>query len=144
MQNKFAEKVKARVVRPLPVANLTKATIDRSWSYNPTFTQETDITDDQGRVIIAAGTSINPLKKLRWGQPLIFIDGEDKSQVQWANAKQGKIVLTNGAPLALGDQLKRPVYFDQGGILCHRFKIEAMPAVIEQDGLLLKISEVKI
>jgi conjugal transfer pilus assembly protein TraW len=144
LQNKFAEKVKARIVRPVPVANLKKATIDRSWTYDPTYTQKTNIIDDQGRVIIEAGTTINPLTKLKWGEALIFIDGEDKSQVQWANKMQGKIVLTNGTPLLLAEQLKRPVYFDQGGILCQRFKIEAMPAVIEQDGLLLKVSEVKI
>ncbi len=67
LQNEFIEKVKARVLRPSPVPNLTKATINRSWTYNPTFTQETDIVDDKGRVIVAAGTSINALEKLKWG-----------------------------------------------------------------------------
>ena len=144
LQSKFTEKVKSRVLRPLPVPNLRKSIANRSWTYNPTFTQETDIIDHEGRVIIAAGTNINALEKLKWVEPLILIDGEDKDQVKWASGKTGKIVLTNGAPLALGEQLKRPVFFDQGGIFCHRFKIEATPAVIEQDGLLLKVSEVKI
>lgn len=144
LQNEFTEKIKARVLRPLPVPTLTKATINRSWTYNPTFTQETDIVDDKGRVIVAAGTSINALEKLKWGEPLILIDGDDQEQVEWAKGKTGKIVLTNGAPMLLAKQLKRPVFFDQGGILCHRFKIEATPAVIEQGGLLLKVSEVSI
>jgi len=144
MQTEFSKKVKAKVLRPLPVANITKASINSSWTYNPTFTQETDIIDGEGRVIIAAGTSINALEKLKWGEPLIFIDGEDKEQIDWATSKQGKIVLTNGAPLELANKLKRLVYFDQGGIFCNRFKIEAVPALIEQDGLLLKITEVKL
>ena len=72
------------------------------------------------------------------------LDGEDKEQVQWAKTQLGKITLTNGAPLELGKELNRPVYFDQAGILCNRFNIEAVPAIIEQDGLLLKISEVKL
>ena len=144
LQNEFIEKVKARVFRPSPVPNLTKATINRSWTYNPTFTQETDIVDDKGRVIVAAGTSINALAKLKWGEPLILIDGDDQEQVEWASGKTGKIVLTNGAPMLLAKQLKRPVFFDQGGILCRRFKIEATPAMVEQDGLLLKLSEVSI
>ena len=64
--------------------------------------------------------------------------------MEWASGKTGKIVLTNGAPMLVAKQLKRPVFFDQGGILCHRFKIEAIPAMVEQDGLLLKLSEVSI
>jgi conjugal transfer pilus assembly protein TraW len=144
MQTEFSDKVKAKVLRPTPVANLHKATTNRSWTYNPIFTQETDIIDDKGRVIIAAGTNVNALEKLKWGEPLIFIDGEDKEQVEWAKNQQGKIVLTNGAPLELGNRLKRPIYFDQGGILCRRFNIEFVPAFIEQDGLLLKVSEVKL
>lgn len=144
LQTEFNEKVKARVLRPLPVLNLKKAAVDRSWTYNPSYTQETDIIDDKGSVIVAAGTTVNALDKLKWGEPLIIIDGEDKSQVKWARVKQGKIVLTNGAPLELGNQLNRPVYFDQGGIFCHRFKIESLPAIIEQEGRLLRISEVKL
>ncbi len=144
LQTAFNEKVKARVLRPLPVKNIKKAIVDRSWTYNPSYTQETDIFDDQGRVIIAAGTTVNALETLKWGEPLVFIDGEDQDQIKWASIRSGRIVLTNGAPLSVADQLKRPVYFDQGGIFCKKFKIEAVPAIIEQDHKLLKISEVKL
>lgn len=144
LQQQFTEKVKAKVLRPNPVANIKKAITNRSWTYNPTYTQETDIVDDKGMVIIAAGTSVNALEKLKWGEPMIFIDGEDKEQIQWVKNKHGKVVLTNGAPLDLGKELNRPVYFDQAGILCHRFKIEAVPAIIEQEDMLLRISEVRI
>ena len=144
LQQQFTEKVKAKVLRPTPVANLHKATTNRSWTYNPVYTQETDIVDDKGMVIIAAGTSVNALEKLKWGEPMIFIDGEDKEQIQWVKNKHGKVVLTNGTPLELGKELNRPVYFDQAGILCNRFSIKAVPAIIEQDGFLLKISEVKL
>jgi conjugal transfer pilus assembly protein TraW len=95
-------------------------------------------------VIIPAGTTVNALEKLKWGEPMIFIDGEDKEQIQWAKNKHGKVVLTNGAPLDLGKELNRSVYFDQAGILCNRFKIEAVPAIIEQEDMLLRISEVRI
>jgi conjugal transfer pilus assembly protein TraW len=144
LQEKFTEKVKAKVLRPTPVPNLKKANVNRSWNYNPSFTQETDIVDDKGNVIVTAGTTVNALVNLSWGEPLILIDGEDKEQVQWANKIQGKIVLTNGTPLDLGQELKRQVYFDQGGIFCNRFGIKAVPALVTQDGLFLKISEVKL
>lgn len=144
LQKEFTNKVKEKVLRPTPVRNIKKATINRSWTYNPTYTQKTAITDDKGSVIVPAGTVVNALDKLQWGQALIFIDGEDEEQIQWAKKQLGKIVLTNGAPLQISDQLKQTVYFDQAGILCYRFKIEAVPALVEQEGNLLKISEVKL
>ena len=144
LQTEFVSRVKEKVLRPNPVTNITKAGKERSWTYDPTYTQDTTIVDDKGRVIIAAGTTVNALDKLKWGEPLILIDGEDDEQIKWARKQVGKIVLTNGAPLELAELLKRPVYFDQGGILCHRFKIESVPAIIEQEDKLLRIREVKL
>lgn len=144
LNEEFVAKVKAKVLRPNPVAGITKAKKNRSWTYDPTFTQGETLTDDKGRVIVAAGTKINALDKLKWGEPLIFIDGDDEDQIKWVKSQVGKIVLTSGAPMEVADLLKRPVFFDQGGMLCHRFKIEAVPAVIEQENKLLKVSEVKV
>ncbi|MDG1437091.1 MAG: type-F conjugative transfer system protein TraW [Rickettsiaceae bacterium] len=144
LQQEFTKKATSKVLNPTPVQNIKKAEINRSWTYNPSYTQHTDITDDKGRMIVKAGTTVNALEKLQWGEPLVFIDGTDEDQVKWAQKVTGKIVLTKGAPIALSKQIKRPVYFDQGGIMCHRFKIEAVPAIIEQEKLLLKIREVKI
>ena len=144
LQTEFTNRVKEKVLRPTSVANITKAAKSRSWTYNPTYTQDTTIVDDKGRVIVAAGTSVNALDKLKWGEPLILIDGEDDEQVNWATKQVGKIVLTNGAPLELTELLKRPVYFDQGGLLCQRFKIESVPAIIEQEAKLLRVREIKI
>lgn len=144
LQEEFKRKVKEKVLRPVAVAHIKKARKNRSWTYSPIYRQETDIKNAKGRVIVPAGTVVNGLDKLSWGEPLIFIDGDDKEQVNWAKARKGKIVLTNGAPLDLQKTLNRRVYFDQGGIYCHRFKIEAVPAIVEQDGTLLKISEVAL
>lgn len=144
LQQEFKRKVTEKVLRPVAVAHIKKARKNRSWTYSPIYRQETDIKNAKGRVIVPAGTVVNGLDKLSWGEPLIFIDGDDKEQVNWAKARRGKIVLTNGAPLDLQKTLNRRVYFDQGGIYCHRFKIEAVPAIVEQDGRLLKISEVRL
>ena len=57
-------------------------------------------------MIVPAGTVVNGLDKLNWGEPLIFIDGDDKEQVNWAKARKGKIVLTNGTPLDLQKNIK--------------------------------------
>lgn len=144
MQNEFREKVKRKMLRPTPVYGLARAKIARSWSYNPTLIQSTPILDDRGKVIVAAGTIVNPLDTLSWGKPLLFIDGEDKEQVTWAKTVDGEIVLTNGIPIELSQALDRSVYFDQGGLLIEKFKIGALPAIVEQDGKLLKVSEILV
>ena len=144
LQAEFTKRVKAKVLRPTPVAGIHRAKIARQWTYDPSFTQSETIIDDKGRVIVAAGTTVNALDKLKWGEPLIFIDGDEAEQVAWATKQPSKIVLTNGVPLELMDSLKRPVFFDQGGMLCKRFKIEATPALVEQEGKLLRVREVKI
>ena len=144
MQNEFREKVKRKVLRPTPVAGLVKAERSRSWSYNPAITQLTPITDGRGNVVVAAGTRVNPLDTLSWGKPLLFINGDDSEQVAWAKTRSGDIVLVCGAPLELSQELDRSVYFDQGGLLVQRFKIEALPAIVEQDGKLLKVSEIVV
>ena len=144
MQEEFKNKVQQKISRPTPVRDLTKASKNRNWFIEPSFIQKTDIKDSSDAVIIKAGTKVNPLEKISWGEPLIFIDGDDEQQVKWAKSKIGKLVLTSGNPIKLAQKLNKPVFFDQGGVLTTRFKIKAVPAIACQEGKLLKISEIKI
>ena len=144
MQEEFKNKVKQKISRPTPVLALAKANKNRSWYYNPSFIQKTDIKDQAGNIIVKAGTSVNPLEKVSWGELLIFIDGDDEQQVKWAKLQIGRLVLTKGNPIELGQELNKQVFFDQGGMLTTRFKIKAVPAIACQEGTLLKISEIKI
>jgi conjugal transfer pilus assembly protein TraW len=144
MQAGFVERVKKRVLRPMRVANIGRAKSNRSWTYNPSYTQKTTLTDHKGRVIVAAGTTVNALDKLQWGEAFIFIDGDDREQVEFAKGRKGRIILVGGMPIKLSEELGRRVYFDQGGIYCNKFKIESVPAIVEQEGRRLKISEVSL
>ena len=148
LQEKFKKKVIEKISRPAPVQGLIKATQDRSWIYDPSFMQKTDIKDHTGKIIVKAGSKINPLEKLNWGKALIFIGGDDESQVAWvkmsAKAREGKLVLTKGSPIELARELNQDVFFDQAGSLTARFSIRAIPAIVEQEDKLLKVSEIKI
>ncbi|KDO02406.1 conjugal transfer pilus assembly protein TraW [Rickettsia tamurae subsp. buchneri] len=144
MQEEFKNKVQQKISRPTPVRGLTKASENRSWFIEPSFIQKTDIKDSSDAVIIKAGTKVNPLEKISWGEPLMFIDGDDEKQIKWVKLRIGKLLLTKGNPIKLAKKLNKPVFFDQGSVLTTRFKIKAVPAVIEQEGILLKISEIKI
>ena len=134
----------ARVNRPEPVAGLVAAAATRRWRFDPTVTLERDITDDKGRVILVAGTRVNPLDTVRLREPLVFLDGDDAAQLAWASRRFGskaKLILVRGAPLTLMKTRQRRFYFDQGGSLVKRFGIRAVPATVEQDGRALLITE---
>lgn len=135
----------ARVKRPEPVAGLGAAAAMRSWRFDPTITVERDIADDKGRVIIAAGTRVNPLDTVPLRAPLVFIDGDDPVQLAWAarrfGATRAKLILVRGAPLELMKARQRRFYFDQGGSLVKHFGIRAVPATVEQKGRVLLVTE---
>jgi conjugal transfer pilus assembly protein TraW len=135
----------ARVNRPVPVAGFTLASAVRSWRFDPTITVERNIADDKGRVIIAAGTRVNPLDTVPLRNPLVFLDGDDPAQLAWAarrySATKAKLILVRGAPLELMKSRQRRFYFDQGGTLVKHFGIRAVPATVEQQGRVLLITE---
>lgn len=55
-----------------------------------------------------------------------------------------KIILTGGRPIELERELENPIYFDQFGELTGRFNIAHVPAIVEQDGKYLKVTEINI
>ncbi len=138
----------ARVNRPEPVAGLSLAQTMRQWRFDPTIRVEQDISDDKGRLIIAAGTRVNPLDTVALRQRLVFIDGDDPAQLAWATkrykANDTKLILVRGAPLELMRARQRRFYFDQGGTLVKHFGIRAVPAMVEQQGRILMVSEVPL
>jgi conjugal transfer pilus assembly protein TraW len=135
----------ARVNRPEPVAGIGPASATRSWRFDPTITVERNIADDKGRVIIAAGTRVNPLDTIPLRSILVFLDGDDPAQLAWAarrfGASPAKLILVRGAPLELMKARQRRIYFDQGGSLVKHFGIRAVPATVEQQGRVLVVTE---
>ena len=121
------------------------ASVMRRWSFDPTITVDADIKDDKGRTVIARGTRVNPLDTVPLRAPLVFLDGDDQRQIDWALARYGrtpaKLILVGGAPLELMKAKQRRFYFDQGGKLTEHFSIRAVPAVVEQQGRQLLVTE---
>ena len=148
LNERLKQRTIARVNRPEPVAGITDAASLRSWQLDPTISAEQDIADEKGRIIIAAGTRVNPLDTVSLRAPLVFLDGDDPAQLAWASARFGKtnakLILVRGAPLALMKARQRRFYFDQGGTLVKHFGIRAVPAVVEQQGRVLRITETPV
>lgn len=141
----FAKRVEAKVHRPDPVSGITPARAARSWNFDPSITMERDIRDQKGNLIAAAGQRINPLDFVAIRQDLVFIDGDDNEQLDWATAHysdiKAKIIFVAGSPVEQMTAKKRRFYFDQQGKLTSRFGIEHTPAVVTQVGKVMRVSE---
>jgi len=145
LNEELKQRTIARVNRPEPVAGISAAAAARSWRFDPTISVERDIADDKGRVIVAAGTRVNPLDTVPLRVPLVFLDGDDPEQLAWATRRyastKAKLILVRGAPLELMKARQRRFYFDQGGNLVKHFGIRAVPATVKQQGRVLIITE---
>jgi conjugal transfer pilus assembly protein TraW len=148
MNKDLAKRTTAKVKRPPPVAGIVTATAPRSWTYDPTITVGDDIRDNKGTLIIPRGRRINPLDTVGLRQSLVFLNGDDPAQVAWAlkstTQLNAKLILIAGSPFDQMKAAQRRFYFDQGGDLTAKFGIRAVPAVVEQAGRVLKVTEVVV
>lgn len=148
LEHEFVDRAKAKIIRPDPVPGITRTVEPRSWTYDPSWTAPEDITDTEGRLIIAAGQSVNPLDAVAMRTPLLLVDGDDREQVDWALAQAdasiwgAKLILVNGAPFELEQEIQQPVYFDQRGLITGKFGVTSVPARIRQEGRMLRVEEV--
>ncbi|MEL6860345.1 MAG: type-F conjugative transfer system protein TraW [Pseudomonadota bacterium] len=148
LEREFADRAKAKIKRPVPVLGISHTLEPRSWSYDPSWTSPEDIRDTEGRLVIAAGQTVNPLDAVRMRTPLLLIDGDQAPQVDWAVRQSElspwgvKIILVNGAPFELEKTIQQPVFFDQEGLIATKFGIRNVPAKISQSERLLQVEEV--
>lgn len=144
-QTKVQQKIIENIKRPSRVANLSKASAARIFLYDPSIKVPYDLFDHKGQIFAAKGQVINPLVIKHLTKQLLFIDGDDLTQVEWSinqNPINSKIILVNGAPFALAKKYKRMFYFDQHGVLVKKFGILHIPARVSQKNHLLQIEEI--
>jgi conjugal transfer pilus assembly protein TraW len=141
----LAARTEAHVRRPPRVPGIVAAIAARRWSFDPTITVKKDLRDGQGRVVVPAGTRVNPLDTVPLRQKLVFLDGDDATQIAWARthttAVDAKLILVGGSPFDLMKAEQRRFYFDQSGTLTRHFGIRAVPALVEQAGRALRVTE---
>lgn len=150
LQEEMQDKVRSSTTRPKPVIDIKKAQENKEYYYDPTYVLDRSIYDHNGSLMHPVGTKVNPLSKLPLSNALIFIEGDDQEQVAYALEqykgldKKAKIILTSGSPIELQKAHKVWIYFDQFGSLTTKLGIKHVPAILTQDGLKLKISEVAL
>lgn len=150
MQEDYKRKVIAGIERPRPVPGIRATEIARTFFIDPAWTLDRNVVDAQGAVLYPAGTRINPLDYERLSQALLFFDGRDRKQIAFARRflaesnMRMKPILVGGEPMTLMRQWKREVFYDQGGALSRRFSITQAPAIVSQEGRLLRVDEVRL
>jgi conjugal transfer pilus assembly protein TraW len=146
LNEKLRTHYKKKLCHPAPVETIRNAKTHSIHYFDPTIVAKQEIKDDEGKVIIEKGTIYNPLKYFVLNEELLFFDGSNISQLEWAKKQgtQAKWILTSGNPLELEDREERPIYFDQNGLLTQKLKINFVPARVSQEDNRLKIEIIPI
>jgi conjugal transfer pilus assembly protein TraW len=148
---RFEDEAKRRIIEaiehPRALPGITGAQTARSFYFDPSMVVRENITDAKGNILVPAGTRQNPLEIVSLSKHLLFFDGTDARQVEWARQliarDEGKVkpILVAGSYLALMARWQLPVYFDQQGALTRKLGITHVPALVSQEGLQLRIDE---
>ena len=146
IEREARSRARSGLEEPQPVPGIAPAREHRSRMFDPAIVVERDIRLPDGTLIAAAGTRVNPLASHALSRDLLFVDGRRDAEIAWAlkHSKAAKIVLLAGRPLDLARTHGRAFFFDQGGRLAARFGIAATPALVEQAGSQLRITEIPV
>jgi conjugal transfer pilus assembly protein TraW len=148
-QQRMRERVQATAKRP-PGRTLPRANVSRFFHIDPSVTTDYDVVDHLGNVIYRAGTTVNPLDYTTLSTPIVFFDGDDEKQATWVREFLGDTpdryvaLLTNGSVIELMQAWNIRLYFDQHGRYSEQLGITALPAIVRQEGLLLRVDEIAL
>jgi conjugal transfer pilus assembly protein TraW len=140
----FLERMKT--YQPEDIHNLPRATMDRTFLVDMTYTLDRDLLDGDGKVIYPRGFTFNPLDYVSFSGGMLVIDGNDPVQVKWfketpyADNHQVRLLLSDGYAYELIKQLKRSVFYLTDEI-AGRMQLSAVPALIIQKGDRLQVRE---
>lgn len=149
LQEQTISRAKNQILNPPPLLNITDAKEPRTTYYDPTFLLNHDIFDAQGRMIAKKGY-YNPLTYKPFLSELIFINGNNQKQIDWAvnrfktNNKKTKIILVSGKYIDLDKRYKIWFYYDQNGKYTEKLGINHVPAIAYQDGKTIRIDEIPL
>jgi conjugal transfer pilus assembly protein TraW len=110
---------------------------------DPTYTLQEDIRDQNGNIVFAKGIKANPADYGTLGR-YVIIDGNDPKQVEFA-VKGGfrKIMIVAGDIAKLTAEYRQRFYFVNDRII-DLVKLKRVPAVFEQEGSHVKVTEKKL
>lgn len=148
----YRDKTVASIKNPPPLGITTNYSA-RTELHTLRFVIPQDYRDQNGKVVVRRGTVIEPLKVMPLTNGLLFIDGNDPRQVEYAVRRSQteplKIVLTAGSPYTMRLRYANqpwhggtgvPFYFDQRKMIINTLgrlygiQINSVPAAVYQQG----------
>lgn len=119
-----------------------KAREDRTYYIDPTWVAPEDVLDHEGKVVIPKGSRHNPAEYVQLGSHII-IDGNDPAQVRMAlSGGYRTMMIISGDLSKLITKHRKRFWFAPDEVL-DKFRIRRVPAIIEQEGKLVRITEKK-
>lgn len=143
-EDEFQERIKK--YQPEDLHYLPRATDDRTFLVDMTYTLNQDLVDGNGKVIYPRGFTFNPLDYVSFPGGLLVIDGDDPSQIKWfkqtpyATNHQVRLLLAGGYAFQLTEQLKRSVFYLVDEI-AERLQLAAAPSLVIQKDNMLQVQE---
>ena len=150
IERDFRDRSRQAIESPRPVAGLVRTRSPRTFHLDPSVTVPETLRDHEGKVLVAAGTRVNPLDFVSLSNHLVLFDARDSAQTRKALALrdhyQGRVhlILTGGSYIDFMKHFDVRVYFDQQGLLVRRLGIRQVPALVTQEGKRLRIDELKV
>ena len=143
---KEVAKVKPENYRPENSLALPRATKDRSFLVDMTYTLPDDIPDGKGGILYPKGYTFNPLDYIPFRSIIVVINGDDKEQVDWfkkspyAKRPDVSLAITEGSFVKARDTLGRKVFYSDKKIV-DRFKLVAVPSVVRRENRMIIVEE---
>lgn len=148
MERDMQDRTRSYAMRPRSAGALPSAEVNRAFDIDLTIQVDRDLADHKGQVFAPAGTVVNPLAYSHFRKTILFIDGDDPEQVEWAVAQgtelDSLIVLIKGAPLELMRKHGRRFWFDQDGVMTGRFQIARLPSRVFRMDPVMRVEEVAL
>ena len=147
--NKARLEKRTKEFKPIDLPVLKPASVDRSFTVDLTYTLDFDITDGKGAIVYPRGYTFNPLDYIRYNKTIVVINGNNKKQLEWfENSEYAKdinilLLITNGSYYQVKERLKQQVFY-ANKLIVERFKLKAVPSVIQQKGPVLEVKEIAI
>lgn len=145
-QQKEAYVKKIQTYQPKNIQHLPKASQERAFTVDMTYTLDRDIKDRDGQVLYPKGYTFNPLDYMSLTIGLVVIDGADPVQINWfqqspyASNHKMKLLLSGGSAQSLVSELNRAVFYLDKEV-ASRFQLAAVPSVVVQQGKHIQVRE---
>jgi len=147
--DKESMRKKLEDLQPQDLAKLPRATKDREFNPDLTYTLPDDLPGPNGKVLYPKGFKFDPSKYVKLTGRYVILDLSDPRQRAWFDqeklneALDVRVISSGGSFVKLSEELKRPIYYLQR-VVVERLKLKALPSIVSQkDGKVL-VQEIKV